>query len=159
MKNKCDKMYAIFLKDVVISDNILLNAINSFNVHDEGRVLTIDDVCKYARKTLSDHYNDDYMMLLKNDLTGEQWYLSYNIVAYAAGEEFVPEIIMVCNYDTAIITRNYKAGSLKFLSIRQTITNVKIIEGKIGSLSTPHNFSYPNSLSFRRKSIKLPFSL
>lgn len=159
MKNKCDKMYAIFMKDVVVSDNILLNAINSFNVHDEGRVLTVDDVCKCAKKKLSEHYNDDYMMLLRNDLTGEQWYLSYNIVAYAAGEGFVPEIVMVYNYDTAIVTRNYKAGSLKFLSIRQTITNVKIIDGNIGNLSTPHNFCYPNNLSFRRKSIKLPFSL
>lgn len=152
-------MYAIFMKDVVVSDKILLNAITGFNVQDEGRVLTVDDICKYAKKRLSEHYNDDYMMLLKNDLTGEQWYLSYNIVAYAAGEGFVPEIVMISNYDTAIISRNYKAGSLKFLSIRQTITNVKIIEGNIGSLSTPHNFSYPNSLSFRHSSIKLPFSL
>lgn len=159
MKNKCDKMYAIFLKDVVVSDNILLNAINSFNVHDEGRVMTVDDVCKCAKKKLSEHYNDDYMMLLKNDLTGEQWYLSYNIVAYAAGKGLIPEIIMVSNYDIAIISRNTRTDYLKFLSIRKTIANVKIIDGKIGSLSTPHNFYYPNNLSFRHSSIKLPFSL
>lgn len=159
MKNKCEKMYAIFMKDVVVSDNILLNAITGFNIHDEGRVLTVDDVCKYAKKRLSNHYNDDYMMLLKNDLTGEQWYLSYNIIAYAADEGLIPEIVMVSNYDIAIISRNTRTDYLKFLSIRQTIANVKIIEGKIGNLSTPHNFCYPNNLCFKHSSIKLPFSL
>ena len=84
MVNKCNKMFSIFERNIVLSKNTRILAITPYDVEFVGNVLGIDDVVDHYK----DHYNglsglcDSTLSSFHNPNTDEWWYIGRYLVAY-----------------------------------------------------------------------------
>lgn len=157
MIEKCNKIYSIFKEDILITNNIRLNAIQGYDIVDVCNVGDTEDVIKWFRNHYKSpkniHSYEVYRFI--NPVKGCEWYISNYFIAYKGSSEYYkyPSIKALFYNSTAIIDDFDTLFSYRYLL--SECTNVKRVY-KVGYLSTPHK-AVINYIGTDLIGIKLPY--
>lgn len=122
MINKCNKMFSIFERNIVLSKKAQINAITPYNVIFKNNVMSIDDVVD----NIKTHYvklgnlPDDILYSYCNPTTEEWWYIGKYLVAYQDKKKMNyagmlrPRIVLLFNDSKAIADEEYSDFYFKF---------------------------------------------
>lgn len=156
MIEKCNKIYSIFNEDILISDNIKLNAIQGYDIVDVCNVGGIEDVIAWFR-TNNKSSNDipSYKVYrFINPVKDCEWYINNHFIAYKGNSYYKNPSIKAFFYNNTAIIDNFDT-LFTFKYLLSTCANVKRV-GKIGYLSTPHE-AVINYARTDFTKIKLPY--
>ena len=166
MINKCNKMFSIFGRNVVLSKNTLINAITPYDIIFKSNVITIDDVVDNTRTYYVNLNNipDNTLYSYCNPTTEEWWYIGKHLVAYQDKKKMnyagisCPRIVLLFNDCKAIADENYSDFYFKFKKsmFREYFSKVSksvMFISDIGVLCYPEK---PVINNFECTEIKLP---
>lgn len=154
MINKVEKIYTIFDKSVVFSEDDRLNAVIGYDVEHKPEVLSVDDVISYILNKVEGlayvPYNAFYVFT--NPLAEEQWYINSRIIAVKDKRSYLPEIQLLYSndYGTAL------AYDIKALyTFRQLVQPYSVRFTTIGKLSYPDKVTL--NYTSTTETVRLPF--
>lgn len=123
MVNKCNKIFSIFERNIVLSKDSHILAITPYDVKFEGNVLGVDDIVDHYR----DHYNglsglcNSTLSSFHNPTTDEWWYIGRYLVAYRNKKNNFsipnPEILLLFNDMRVLVKEDYSDIYFKFRNI------------------------------------------
>ena len=156
MKNKFNKLYSIFYNNVVVSDSILINAIQGYNIEDRGFTATLDDLSA----ALTPHYRKcsyiptDRLIHFSNPASNVDWYIGNHIVACGVDGK-AADIKLLFNERTVIVKDlKYFNCFKKVLGMKDTYGIIMIpIIGKLSYPDTAHVQFSPKTANIQ---VKLP---
>lgn len=159
MQNKVNYIYTIFNRDIVISNKVLINALQGYKVKKIAEVLSVKDIIdEFLTKLKISKIPSlplDVFYEFENPLTKETWFIGKYLIAHSKNEQ-VPRIILVA-VNSVIIVQNIQdyIAWKPILSDYYSILHLTVVNHSIGFLSTPHQVSINDSLSLYN--VKLPY--
>lgn len=168
MKNKCNKIYSLFNENIVLSKNTYINAITSYDINEDFRVMGFDDVIDYCIRNYitTQDINDSKLYSFTNPVTNDWWYVGKYFVAYCNKKATIdpylsmPKIIMVFGERVLIVDENHLEDYLKFKRVIYRNKNTKInvvLTSNIGYLSYPSMATVNRAIDVSE--VKLPIVL
>lgn len=122
MVNKCNKMFSIFERNIVLSKDVQINAISPYNVIPKSNVIGVEDILENLGKgyfklnTIPANSIYSYY----NPVTEECWYLGKYLVAYQNKKKMnypglsCPKIVLLFGNTKVIADENYGELYFKF---------------------------------------------
>lgn len=157
MIEKCNKIYSIFNKDILVTDNIKFNAIQGYDIVDVCNVGGVEDVIAWFRtnyKSPKDIPSYEVCRFI-NPVKDCEWYINNNFIAYKDSFEYSENPVIKAFYysSTALIDNFNTLFTFKYFLCE--CIDVKRVY-RIGCLSTPHK-AIINYTKTDFTKIKLPY--
>lgn len=166
MVNKCEKMFSIFDRNIVLSSNVYINAITPYDVIHRSNVIGVDDIIEnlgrnyFKQSTIS--VNTVYSFC--NPATEEYWYLGRYLIAYQNKKKMnfpglsCPKIVLLFCNNKVIADEDYgelyfKFRKFLFNDYYNKTTKSVIFVSNIGMLCYPDR---PLINRLEVKELKLP---
>lgn len=160
MENKVNKLYAIFDKGILFSDDCYIEAITGYDVREDTKnhiIFSMEDMEKniYNQFTRTGCINKDQLWKYTCPTSGEEYYVGRNIFAKCSEKGGIHIYAIYNNYKSKIITTSLKNIEKFPFIFNNTAIDIKIAP-IIGRLSRPDNPYYNTSPNMR--TIQLPIA-
>nr|DAW35377.1 MAG TPA: hypothetical protein [Caudoviricetes sp.] len=170
MEVKCNNIYSLFDRNIVLSEDTCINAITPYHIKTAFTVMGFDDVITYFSNNYTSIYtiNNGILNSFTNPATNEWWYVGKYFMAYCNKKSMnfpglsVPEIIMVYGGKVAIVDEKHLDDYLKFKGLiykyckNDSKVNI-ILTSHIGYLSYPSKAIVNHAVD--TSEVKLPIVL
>lgn len=122
MVNKCDKMFSIFDRNIVLSKSAYINAITPYDIVHKSNVIGIDDIMENLGRNYFKLSNMPVNTVYSfcNPTTEEYWYLGKYLIAYQDKKKMnipglsCPKIVLLFCNNKVIVNEDYSELYFKF---------------------------------------------
>lgn len=148
-------LYSLFSEDVVLSNDMIINAIQGYNIVETINVLSLADVVLYfkARESTPNRYvKRSQLYCFQVPATGEAWYIGQFLIAHRKSRN-MSIYIRALFYSYRAVVSSIKV-LIDYKELLGRINSVAINDN-IGTLSTPHSADI--CYGGKYDTVKLPF--